>query len=128
MMSKERAILIIAVLGMAIGVYLTIAEYDMSVLACPTIGIINCENVLTSPYSHLLGIPTSILAIVLFALAPWMLKKRKDDTMQFLWSIAALAAMLYSFVGQALAGSTCIYCLSLDALMVMALWLIYLKR
>jgi uncharacterized membrane protein len=127
-MNKERAILIIAVLGIAIGIYLTIAGYDMSVLACPSVGPINCENVLTSPYSHILGVPASVLAIVLFALAPPLLRKRKDDTMQFLWSTAAIAAMLYSFVGQWLAGSMCLYCLSLDALMIITLSLVYFKK
>src|SRR4051794_13369571 len=71
------ALLILALLGIADGVYLTLAHYDEKVvLVCPSTGFINCGPVLTSKYSYVPGtqLPISLpglawcLVVVVLAL------------------------------------------------------------
>ena len=59
--------LIVAVLGLAVSVYLTIEHYSSaSLLACPESATINCAKVTTSRWSHLAGIPVAVLGLVFF--------------------------------------------------------------
>ncbi len=110
-------------LGILVSVYLTISKYDTSVLACPNVGPVNCESVITSQYSSILGVPLSILGIVLFVLAAIMLFRGPD--MQFLWSLAGGAAILYSLTSQAILAEVCIYCLLTDLLIVATIYATY---
>ena len=121
----KRLFYALIIIGIAIQIYLTISKYDTSILACPESGVINCESVITSQYSVILGIPLSVLGIVLYALAiPFVF--RWGDTGKFLWSVAALASLAYSFGSQALLGLVCIYCMSFDAITIILLAMIYL--
>ncbi len=115
-MERNKIIQILLAIGILVSIYLTISRYDLAVLACPSTGIVNCESVITSQYSEFFGIPTSILAIILFALGFYMLFK--DETMKFLWQIAGAGAVLYSFGAQFLLGEVCIYCLTLDLIII----------
>ncbi len=121
MEKKDKIIYALAVLGIVISIYLTISKYDSSVLACPEGGLINCESVITSSYSSIFGIPTSVLAVVLFILAPYMIKK--NDTYAFLWSVAGAAAVLYSVGAMSLLGKICIYCSSLDVIIIILIYI-----
>ncbi len=116
----------LAIIGIIIEIYLTIVKYQSSLLVCPNTGVINCENVLTSPYSEILGIPVSILGIILFALAPIFVFKYGESG-RFLWSIAGAGAVLYSLISQAIIGSVCIYCLTADTVIILLLVLIFLE-
>ena len=68
---------ILAVAGLAVSIYLTIAHYvGTEVLACSTNSVINCEAVTTSAQSHFLGLPVSVLGLAYFIVAvplysPW---------------------------------------------------------
>jgi uncharacterized membrane protein len=56
-----------SVLGLGIATYLTLVEYTAVVgLACPNVGTISCSTVLTSPESHILGIPVAVLGLPFF--------------------------------------------------------------
>lgn len=47
--------------------YLTYAHYtSASSLACPDSGLINCEKVTTSSYSHIFGVPVAVLGLSFF--------------------------------------------------------------
>ena len=116
----------VVILGIIIEIYLTIVKYQSSLLVCPNTGVINCENVLTSSYSEILGIPVSLLGIILFILAPVLIFKYGENG-RFLWSIAGAGAVLYSFVSQAIVGSVCIYCLSADLMIIILLVLTYME-
>ncbi|MCW6160327.1 MAG: vitamin K epoxide reductase family protein [Candidatus Micrarchaeales archaeon] len=115
----------LAIIGIIVEIYLTIVKYQSSLLVCPNTGVINCESVLTSPYSEILGVPVSILGIILFALAPLFVFKYGENG-RFLWSIAGAGAVLYSIVSQAIIGSVCIYCLTADLMIILLLVLIFL--
>lgn len=58
---------VLALLGLAVSVYLTVEHYQGSTsLACPDTGTINCLKVTTSSYSTLLGIPVAVLGLVFY--------------------------------------------------------------
>jgi uncharacterized membrane protein len=59
--------LFLALGGLGVSTYLTIAHYGVSVtLACPDSGAINCEKVTTSPESVIAGMPVAVLGLVFF--------------------------------------------------------------
>ena len=56
-----------SIAGIGIATYLTLVHYTSAVsLTCPATGSINCETVLASPESYLLGIPVAVLGLVYF--------------------------------------------------------------
>lgn len=72
------ATLILAVIGLADSVYLTIAHFTSStVLACSDNGVVNCGLVTTSPQSELFGIfPVAVLGLAFYVfmvaiMTPW---------------------------------------------------------
>ena len=59
--------LALAVGGIAVSTYLTIAHYTgPDVLVCSASGTVNCEAVTTSPQSMFLGIPVALLGLLYF--------------------------------------------------------------
>jgi uncharacterized membrane protein len=61
------AALPLALVGLGVSAYLTIAHYGASVaLACPDSGVINCEKVTTSPQSVIVGVPVAVLGLAFF--------------------------------------------------------------
>lgn len=53
--------------GLGIAIYLTALHYTTAVeLACPSGGIVNCETVLSSPQSVILGLPVALFGAVWF--------------------------------------------------------------
>jgi uncharacterized membrane protein len=112
----KNILYILIALGLIVSCYLTASKYDSAILACPNTGLINCESVITGPYSSILGVPLSVLGIILFILAAYMLFK--SETYVFLWSAAGAAAVLYSILSQVLQGTFCVYCLLLDIIIL----------
>lgn len=70
-MNPQRIIalltLVVAVAGAGISAYLTSVHYAHVDLVCTSNGLINCEQVLESSYSEVLGIPWSVGGIAWFA-------------------------------------------------------------
>ena len=68
---------LLALAGLGISVYLTIAHYvGTQILACASNSAINCELVTTSAQSHFLGLPVSVLGLSYYVVAvglysPW---------------------------------------------------------
>ena len=61
------AVLVLAVCGLGVSVYLTFEHYSASAtLACPDTGRINCVKVTSSAYSTLLGVPVAVLGLAFF--------------------------------------------------------------
>ncbi len=119
-MQLKNVLYVLIALGLVVSIYLTASKYDSAILACPNTGLINCESVITGPYSAILGVPLSVLGIILFLLAAYMLFK--DETYVFLWSVAGAGAVLYSILSQILQGSFCIYCLLLDIIILVTIF------
>jgi uncharacterized membrane protein len=58
---------VLALVGIGLGIDLTIAHYTTPViLACPETGIINCAKVTTSSYATIMGAPLALLGLLYF--------------------------------------------------------------
>lgn len=95
--------LALAVGGIAVSTYLTIAHYTSpDVLACSASGTVNCEAVTTSAQSTFLGIPVALLGLLYFvgmaALclpAAWRSGSRLVHLARLLGSIAGVGFVLW---------------------------------
>jgi uncharacterized membrane protein len=56
----------ICLAGIGISIYLLIVHYEPNLLICHTGSVVNCEKVLTSPSSVILGIPVPIFGVLYF--------------------------------------------------------------
>lgn len=92
------ASLSLALGGVAVSTYLTIAHYTSpKIIACSSSGAINCEAVTTSQQSTFLGIPVAVLGLVWFvALTAWCLPPawRSSNRMVHVGRLAATIAGL----------------------------------
>lgn len=113
----------LSVAGAGISVYLTLLHYAGSTPACVTTGAINCEVVLTSPYSVIAGspIPTSFAGIVWCTVAAvvwgggWRIPL-------YLWMAAGMAVVVgLVFIEIGLIGAICLWCTAVH-LIVLALF------
>jgi uncharacterized membrane protein len=103
-------LIVMAVVGLGISIYLTIVHYDTKVtLFCTTGGLVNCQSVTSSAYSVVPGtsipitIPGMLWFLALGALAGVGLWAATHDqaepprlrAISLLWSLAGLAFVLY---------------------------------
>ena len=59
--------LVLALAGLVVSAYLTVEHYTSSVaLACPDVGVINCQKVTSSQQSELFGLPVALLGLLFF--------------------------------------------------------------
>src|ERR1700693_2062496 len=87
--------------GLGISIYLTVVHYSTIPLACPANAVVNCEQVLSSPYGVIGGssVPTSAAGIAWFAvsalLAAGLLAGRAQlARWQLAWSAVGLVTVL----------------------------------
>ncbi|MDE1810520.1 MAG: vitamin K epoxide reductase family protein [Candidatus Micrarchaeota archaeon] len=123
----EKTLVVISVIAVSISIYLTIVHYQPKALVCPDTGIISCETVLGSSYSTLAGIPIAVGGIVWFG-ANIVLARRKAGIVRNIWLILGLGGLVYSITAMGQIGKICIYCSTLDALIVVSIALFLLKR
>lgn len=117
------------VAGFAIAIYLTVVHYSTVPLVCSTSGLINCERVLSSPYSVIAGstVPTSAAGIVWFAVSTLLgaaqLAGRNPARLVRLhlaWSAIGLATVIaLVFIEIVDLGAICIWCTTAHALVVL---------
>ena len=123
--------LVAAVAGFAIAAYLTSVHYASVPLTCSGNGsVIDCERVLTSSYSEVLGIPWSVGGLVWFAVsggfALLILTRRPEPAWlhpaQLAWAVLGLATVFYLVGVEATAiGRICLWCTGLHILIVTTL-------
>ena len=87
-----KAIAGLAVLGLAISIYLTYVHYAGIEPVCSSIS--NCERVQTSEYADLVGIPVAVLGIVGYAAILVSLRMRADVTALLAYLAVAFSAYL----------------------------------
>ena len=87
-----KAIAGLALLGLAISVYLTYVHYAGIEPVCSSIS--NCERVQTSEYADLLGIPVAVLGIAGYAAILVSLRMRVDVTALLAYLALAFSAYL----------------------------------
>lgn len=135
----QLALLVLALLGAADAVYLTLVHYDdQVVLACSDSGFVNCGRVITSVYSYVPGtsVPISVpglgwcLVMVALALLGIFLgsERRWLRIAQFAWALLGMLTVLYLvYVEIALLDNLCAWCTVLHAL-ILFIFLITLVR
>jgi len=117
--------LLIAVVGLADSIYITLQEETGSTLAgCPEAGSVNCEAVLHSPESVILGIPVAAFGIAFYAfmvaiMSPpaWRSSRRKIWQLRLASVVVAMVFVIYLVYAELFeVGNICLYCTSVHIL------------
>jgi uncharacterized membrane protein len=116
---------ILSVLGIGVAAYLTYAHYHPSTrLACPSTGIINCETVTTSKYSHIFGVPVALLGLLYFVgmlgmQSPWAWRSRSRLIRQgrLAASVVGVGLILWLIYAELFKiNAICLWCTSVHAM------------
>jgi uncharacterized membrane protein len=116
---------VLAVLGLAVSIYLTITHFDTHVtLVCSSSGGINCEKVTTSPQSYILGIPVAVLGLVYFVSmtvlclpALWRSTRRSVHLVRLAASALGVAMVLYLISAELFViRAICLWCTSVHVI------------
>ena len=117
---------ILALAGLGVSTYLTIAHFTESTLAgcSEKAGLVNCTKVTTSAQSYVFGIPVAVLGLAFFLfmvaiMSPWAWRSARREV--HLIRIASLAAgiglVLYLLYAELfIIGSICLYCTSVHVI------------
>ena len=111
------ASVVVAVLGLAVSVYLTLEHFTTpALLACPEGATLNCAKVTSSAQSVLLGVPVAVLGLAYFVAmtgltlpAAWRL--RRLDPVRVIGAAAGVAMVVYLvFVELFRVDAICLWC------------------
>ena len=131
-MGVQGILFVLAVLGVADAIYLTLAHYDDQVtLVCSESGFVNCTRVITSPYSYVPGtdLPISLpglgwcLALAMLAVVGiwWGDERRWLRAAQFVWTLLGMVTVLYLvYIEIVVLHNLCAWCTVLHALITVA--------
>ncbi len=118
--------LLVALAGLGVSIYLTIAHFTESTLAgCnETGGLVNCTKVTTSPQSYVFGIPVAVLGLAFYLfmvaiMSPWAWRatRREVHLVRIAALIAGMGFVLYLLYAELfIIGSICLYCTSVHGL------------
>jgi uncharacterized membrane protein len=117
----------LALAGLGVSIYLTIAHFtESALLGCSESGIVNCTKVTTSPQSYVFGIPVAVLGLAFYLAAvglmsPWAWRAARYRREIYLIRIASLVVgmgfVLYLVYAELfIIGSICLYCTSVHAI------------
>jgi uncharacterized membrane protein len=116
---------VLALGGLGVSVYLTIAHYTESTLAgCSEKGLVDCTKVTTSPQSYVFGIPVAVLGLAFFVflvpiMSPWAWRaaRREIHLIRMAALVAGIGFVLYLLYAELfIIGSICLYCTSVHAI------------
>ena len=111
--------LVLALLGLAVSVYLTVEHYTASTtLACPSVGPLDCQRVTTSSESFVFGIPVALLGALFFAAmvvatlpAVWRLPWRAIRRTRLGLTIVGVAFVIYLIYAELFrVDAICLWC------------------
>lgn len=124
----KYSISVLSFIAILISVYLLYIHFSGGIAACPDVGIINCQNVLTSPYSSFFYIPLPVFGIIYFLLIFILsfIDKLKNVILALsAISIIVVFSLLYIEFG--LIHSICLWCSSIH-LIALLIFFISLYR
>ncbi|MGH3149571.1 MAG: vitamin K epoxide reductase family protein [Streptosporangiaceae bacterium] len=116
---------LVAVAGLGVSIYLTIAHFTETVLAgCSESGLVNCTKVTTSPQSYVFGIPVAVLGLAFYlfavaAMSPWAWRSRRREVhiVRLASTVVGIGFVLYLIYAELfIIGSICLYCTSVHVL------------
>ena len=125
-MHSTRWSMLLALLGLGISLYLTLAHYAQGQvpLACATTGVVNCELVTSSAESAIGPIPVAVLGVAWFAIYLGLVLGRVSGFIQLAWTAAGLTFVFYLVYAELfLIGALCLWCTAVH-LIVGALFLL----
>ncbi len=102
--------LVLTLIGLLDAAYLTYDHYTNTPAACPENGIINCGNVLNSPYSILLGIPFAVWGLVFFIIEAALILLIRNNDLFVIYNGIGVAFVAYLIYLEYIIGNICIYC------------------
>ena len=117
--------LVLALAGLGVSIYLTIAHFTESALAgCSESGLVNCTKVTTSPESYVFGIPVAVLGLAFFVFAvaimspwAWQSARREVHLVRIASMVVGIGFVLYLIYAELfIIGSICLYCTSVHAI------------
>ena len=117
--------MVVCVLGLGISAYLTVVHYQGIAPICPAhAGIVDCEAVVTSQWSAILGVPVPVLGLVFFAgmlafqlPAAWRSHQQWVRVARMAGSVVSVAMILWLvYVELFLVGRICLWCTSVHVL------------
>ena len=125
--------LIVAVIGLAISIYLTIEHFTSGTsLACPEGTTVNCTKVTTSQWATFLGIPVAVLGLAYFVVmtllvTPMAWRRRRLDPVRLVGAVGGTLMVLYLiFVELFRVDAICLWCTGVHvctvALLGLVLW------
>jgi len=112
---------ILALGGLGVSIYLTIAHFTESALAgCSESGTINCTKVTTSPQSIVFGIPVAVLGLAFFVflvaiMSPWAWQARRREVhmLRIASMVVGIGMVIYLVYAEfIIIGAICLYCTS----------------
>jgi len=121
----QLATFALALAGLGVSIYLTIAHFTQSaLLGCSESGLVNCTKVTTSPQSYVFGIPVAVLGLVFYVFAvaimsPWAWRwaRREVYLIRLAAMVAGIGFVLYLLYAELfIIGSICLYCTSVHAI------------
>jgi uncharacterized membrane protein len=114
----------LAIVGLVISVYLTLLHYVTSVpLYCSNSGAVNCEQVLTSPQSVVLGLPVAAWGLAWFIVAVWLLWGGGGAGWRAqaanLWTVVGAITVVYLVYTELIViGKICLWCTSIHVIVL----------
>jgi uncharacterized membrane protein len=116
---------VLALAGLGVSIYLTIAHFTESALAgCSESGLVNCTKVTTSPQSYVFGIPVAVLGLAFFVfcvaiMSPWAWRasRREVHLVRIASLVVGIGFVLYLVYAELFTiGSICLYCTSVHVI------------
>ncbi len=128
----QLALLVLALVGVGISIYLTSVHYDNAPLVCSASGIVDCARVLSSPYSVVPGttIPISVPGLLwcivmgVLAFTAWRILPERRSLLiaELVWAIVGIVTVLYLvFVELVRLHTICAWCTGLHAIILVML-------
>jgi len=114
--------------GIIVSVYLTYVHYYPGYLACFKSSIVDCSAVITSSYSVIFGIPLAIYSIAWFAIAFLLVRYKTLKTLTEIWFLIGVGGIFYSFFSMYMLSKVCVYCLALDAIIAICIFLLFRRK
>ena len=112
---------LLGLVGLAIAAYLAVAHYAAGQvpLACSTSGLVNCEQVTSSPESMLGPVPVALLGVAWFGVFLGLLGLRAAPLPRLLWTGLGVAFVFYLVYAELfLIGAICLWCTAVHGLVV----------
>jgi uncharacterized membrane protein len=121
----KSATFVLALAGLGVSIYLTIAHFTESALAgCSESGLVNCTKVTTSAESYAFGIPVAVLGLAFFVfgaviMSPWAWRatRREIHLARIASVVVGIGFVLYLLYAELFTiGSICLYCTSVHVI------------